>query len=62
MTSFLSRSFRRTLHAQHEGNIVKNISAGQNLEVRLRNVLRPEHLAQIKEEAQALVAEVLRKK
>lgn len=33
MTSFLSRSFRRTLHTQQEGKIVKNISAGQNLEV-----------------------------
>lgn len=33
MSSFLSRSFRRTLHSQQEGKIVKNISAGQNLEV-----------------------------
>lgn len=33
MASFLSRSFRRTLHGQHEGKIIKNISAGQNLEV-----------------------------
>jgi len=36
MTSFLSRSFRRTLHLQHEGKIVKNISAGQNLAVCVR--------------------------
>ncbi|KAF4618694.1 hypothetical protein D9613_009798 [Agrocybe pediades] len=34
MTSFLSRSFRRTLHTQYEGKIVKNISAGQNLAVK----------------------------
>lgn len=34
MTSFLERSFRRTLHAQLEGNIIKNMSAGQNLEVK----------------------------
>lgn len=33
MSTFLSRSFRRTLHAQQEGKIIKNISAGQNLEV-----------------------------
>ncbi|KAF8878476.1 hypothetical protein CPB84DRAFT_1817502 [Gymnopilus junonius] len=44
MTSFLARSFRRTLHIQHEGKIVKNISAGQNLEVKDRtwDVLREE--------------------
>lgn len=35
MSSFLSRSFRRTLHARHEQQLVKAISAGQNLEVRL---------------------------
>ncbi|KAF8812135.1 hypothetical protein BYT27DRAFT_7252199 [Phlegmacium glaucopus] len=34
MTSFLARSFRRTMHAQLEGNIIKNMSAGQNLEVK----------------------------
>lgn len=33
MASFLSRSFRRTLHEQQEGKIIKSISAGQNLEV-----------------------------
>jgi len=32
MSSFLARSFRRTLHAQLEDNIIKNLSAGQNLE------------------------------
>ncbi|KJA17616.1 hypothetical protein HYPSUDRAFT_46248 [Hypholoma sublateritium FD-334 SS-4] len=44
MTSFLSRSFRRTLHTQQEGKIVKNISAGQNLEVKDRtwDILREE--------------------
>lgn len=35
MSSFLTRSFRRTLHASHEGQIIKAISSGQNLEVRL---------------------------
>lgn len=34
MSSFLTRSFRRTLHASHEGQIIKAISSGQNLEVR----------------------------
>jgi len=33
VSSFLARSFRRTLHARHEGQIVKAISSGQNLEV-----------------------------
>ncbi|KAF7983156.1 hypothetical protein HWV62_23376 [Athelia sp. TMB] len=33
MSTFLARSFRRTLHAQHEGQIVKAISSGQNLQV-----------------------------
>lgn len=32
-SSFLTRSFRRLLHAKHEGQIVKAISTGQNLEV-----------------------------
>lgn len=31
--SFLARSFRRIVHRKLEGRIVKNISAGQNLEV-----------------------------
>ena len=35
MSSFLTRSFRRTVHASHEGQIIKAISSGQNLEVRL---------------------------
>ncbi|KDR79882.1 hypothetical protein GALMADRAFT_61975 [Galerina marginata CBS 339.88] len=53
MTSFLSRSFRRTLHIQQEGKIIKNISAGQNLEVKDRtwDVLREEG-AIIEEEAE----------
>ncbi|RDB17168.1 Transforming growth factor-beta receptor-associated protein 1 [Hypsizygus marmoreus] len=34
MSSFLARSFRRTLHDRHEGKIVKTLSAGQNLEVK----------------------------
>ncbi|KLO19340.1 hypothetical protein SCHPADRAFT_935413 [Schizopora paradoxa] len=33
MASFLSRSFRRTQHAKNEGQIIKAISAGQNVEV-----------------------------
>lgn len=33
MSSFLGRSLRRTLHEQHQGQILKAISAGQNLEV-----------------------------
>jgi vacuolar protein sorting-associated protein 3 len=32
MSSFLARSFRRTLHARLEENIIRNLSAGQNLE------------------------------
>ncbi|EJD51169.1 hypothetical protein AURDEDRAFT_99287 [Auricularia subglabra TFB-10046 SS5] len=32
LSSFLSRSLRRTLHARHEGMIIKAIAAGQNLE------------------------------
>ncbi|KAF8635349.1 hypothetical protein AX17_003940 [Amanita inopinata Kibby_2008] len=44
LSSFLARSFRRTLHSQHEGKIIKNISAGQNLEVKDRTwyILREE--------------------
>lgn len=38
MSAFLSRSLRRLLHSLHEGMIIKNLSAGQNLEVsRLAN-------------------------
>ncbi|KAI5122616.1 hypothetical protein M0805_008706 [Coniferiporia weirii] len=33
MSSFVARSFRRTVHASHEGRIIKAIAAGQNLEV-----------------------------
>lgn len=33
ITPFLSRSFRRIVHSEKEGKIVKNISAAQNLEV-----------------------------
>ena len=33
ITPFLSHSLRRLLHAEQEGKILKNISAGQNLEV-----------------------------
>ncbi|TFK48950.1 hypothetical protein OE88DRAFT_1633535 [Heliocybe sulcata] len=33
MSSFLTRSFRRSLHSMHEGQIVKNISMAQNTEV-----------------------------
>lgn len=33
MASFLSRSFRRTQHAKNEGQIIKAISSGQNVEV-----------------------------
>jgi hypothetical protein len=32
VSTFLSRSLRRLLHSQHEGMIIKNLSAGQNLE------------------------------
>ncbi|KAJ8481088.1 hypothetical protein ONZ45_g15430 [Pleurotus djamor] len=34
MSSFLTRSFRRTLHDVHEGQIIKMISLAQNLEVK----------------------------
>ncbi|KAG6861142.1 hypothetical protein C0995_003410 [Termitomyces sp. Mi166 len=44
VSSFLARSFRRTIHARHEGMIVKAISSGQNLEVKDRTwlILREE--------------------
>jgi len=32
-STFLSRSLRKLLHSFHEGMIIKNLSAGQNLEV-----------------------------
>ena len=34
ISSFLSRSFRRTLHARQEGQIIKAIATAQNHEVR----------------------------
>ncbi|TBU43879.1 hypothetical protein BD309DRAFT_959701 [Dichomitus squalens] len=34
LSTFITRSFRRTLHGRHEGQIVKAISQGQNLAVR----------------------------
>ncbi|KAL1739413.1 hypothetical protein HDZ31DRAFT_49439, partial [Schizophyllum fasciatum] len=37
LSTFLTRSFRRTLHARHEGKLVKAISAGQNLAVKDRS-------------------------
>ncbi|KAG6867665.1 hypothetical protein C0993_012565 [Termitomyces sp. T159_Od127] len=44
MSSFLARSFRRTVHARHEGKIIKTLSSGQNLEVKDRTwlILREE--------------------
>ncbi|OAX35918.1 hypothetical protein K503DRAFT_793639 [Rhizopogon vinicolor AM-OR11-026] len=39
LSSFLTHSFRRTLHAKHEGQIVKAICAGQNSEVFERSYL-----------------------
>ena len=33
LSTFVTRSLRRTLHARHEGQIVKAISQGQNLAV-----------------------------
>ncbi|KAF7363500.1 hypothetical protein MSAN_01006200 [Mycena sanguinolenta] len=44
MSSFLARSFRRTVHARQEGRIVKAIAAGQNLDVKDRTwiILREE--------------------
>ncbi|KAG5716916.1 Transforming growth factor-beta receptor-associated protein 1 [Termitomyces sp. T112] len=44
MSSFLARSFRRTVHARYEGKIVKTLSSGQNLEVKDRTwlILREE--------------------
>ncbi|KAG5651341.1 hypothetical protein H0H81_009029 [Sphagnurus paluster] len=51
MSSFLARTFRRTLHARHEGKIVKNISAGQNLEVKDRTWLILREEGMIVEEA-----------
>lgn len=33
VSSFLSRSFRRSLHQEYEGQILKQLSAGENLQV-----------------------------
>ncbi|KAF7294878.1 hypothetical protein MIND_01025700 [Mycena indigotica] len=44
VSSFLTRSLRRTVHARQEGRIVRALSAGQNLEVKERTwlILREE--------------------
>lgn len=44
LSSFLARSFRRTLHARHEGMLVKAVAASENLAVAERTwrVLREE--------------------
>ncbi|TDL25106.1 hypothetical protein BD410DRAFT_819897 [Rickenella mellea] len=44
LSSFLARSFRRTLHTEHEGALVKAICEGQNLEIsdRTYEILRSE--------------------
>jgi len=44
MSTFLARSFRRNLHVEYEGKIIKNISVGQNLETKLSTwpILREE--------------------
>ncbi|KAF8212185.1 hypothetical protein K438DRAFT_1957954 [Mycena galopus ATCC 62051] len=44
MSSFLARSFRRTVHARQEGRIVRAIANGQNLDVKERTwaILREE--------------------
>ena len=39
-STVLSRSLRRLLHSRHEGMIIKNLSAGQNLEANLFSVSR----------------------
>ena len=51
LQDFLSRSFRRTLHAQHQGQLVKAISASQNLEVTERTWLVLREQGSIIEEA-----------
>ena len=44
LSSFLARSFRRTLHAHHEAQLVKAVAASENLAVAERTwaVLRAE--------------------
>ncbi|KAI0948169.1 hypothetical protein AcW1_009756 [Taiwanofungus camphoratus] len=51
LSTFLARSFRRTLHAKHEGQIVKAISAGENLAVAERTWLVLREQGAIIEEA-----------
>lgn len=51
LQDFLSRSFRRTLHARHEGQLVKAISASQNLDVADRTWLVLREQGAIVEEA-----------
>ncbi|TCD60728.1 hypothetical protein EIP91_009622 [Steccherinum ochraceum] len=51
LQDFLSRSFRRTLHAQHQGQLVKAISSSQNLEVNDRTWLILRDQGSIIEEA-----------
>lgn len=51
LQDFLSRSFRRTLHAQHQGQLVKAICASQNLEVMERTWLVLREQGSVIEEA-----------
>lgn len=51
LSNFLERSLRRTLHTKHEGQIVKAISAGQNLAVAERTWLIMREQGAIIEEA-----------
>lgn len=43
MSSFLARSLRRTIHAQLEENIIKNLSAGQDLDYVMAFFSPPSH-------------------
>ncbi|KAI6127527.1 hypothetical protein EV401DRAFT_1854421 [Pisolithus croceorrhizus] len=51
ISSFLARSLRRSVHAKHEGQIVKAICAGQNLEVLQRSYIILQDQGAIIEEA-----------
>ncbi|KDQ52181.1 hypothetical protein JAAARDRAFT_40532 [Jaapia argillacea MUCL 33604] len=51
LSTFLARSFRRSLHCQHEGQIFKAISLGQNLEVMERTWLVLREQGAVVEEA-----------
>ncbi|KAJ7172426.1 hypothetical protein C8R46DRAFT_1085911 [Mycena filopes] len=51
MSSFLARSFRRTVHARQEGRIVKAISFGQNNDVRERTFVILNEEGMVVEEA-----------